>query len=68
MRLAAIYGIHGNLPALEAALEDIGQADVLNTNYPQAKNFAKRHSSTRVRLNRRDRKRPAQSYKQTTGS
>jgi putative phosphoesterase len=28
MRLAAIYDIHGNLPALEAVLEEIRQADV----------------------------------------
>src|ERR1700730_5548174 len=28
MRIAAIYDIHGNLPALEAVLEDIRRADV----------------------------------------
>ncbi len=28
MRVAALYDIHGNLPALEAALQDIRQADV----------------------------------------
>ena len=28
MRVAAIYDIHGNLPALEAVLQDIAQADV----------------------------------------
>ncbi len=28
MRVAAIYDIHGNLPALEAVLEDIRQAEV----------------------------------------
>src|SRR6266508_1113345 len=28
MRVAALYDIHGNLPALEAVLEDIRQADV----------------------------------------
>jgi len=28
MRLAALYDIHGNLPALEAVLQDIRQADV----------------------------------------
>jgi len=28
MRIAAIYDIHGNLPALEAALEEIGEAGV----------------------------------------
>lgn len=28
MRVAAIYDVHGNLPALEAVLEDIRQADV----------------------------------------
>lgn len=28
MRIAAIYDIHGNLPALEAVLHDIGQAEV----------------------------------------
>jgi len=28
MRIAALYDIHGNLPALEAVLEDIRQADV----------------------------------------
>lgn len=28
MKLAALYDIHGNLPALEAVLEDVGRADV----------------------------------------
>ncbi|MBI3459590.1 metallophosphoesterase family protein [Candidatus Acetothermia bacterium] len=28
MRVAAIYDIHGNLPALEAVLQDIRQAEV----------------------------------------
>src|SRR3954470_22686939 len=28
MRVAALYDIHGNLPALEAVLHDISQADV----------------------------------------
>ena len=28
MRVAALYDIHGNLPALEAVLHDIAQADV----------------------------------------
>jgi len=28
MRVAAIYDIHGNLPALEAVLQDISQAGV----------------------------------------
>jgi len=28
MRVAAVYDIHGNLPALEAVLQDIRQADV----------------------------------------
>lgn len=28
MRVAALYDIHGNLPALEAVLEEIGQSDV----------------------------------------
>jgi Icc-related predicted phosphoesterase len=28
MRVAALYDIHGNLPALEAVLEDIRGADV----------------------------------------
>src|SRR6266576_6677173 len=28
MRVAALYDIHGNLPALEAVLQDIRQADV----------------------------------------
>lgn len=28
MRVAAIYDMHGNLPALEAVLEDIRQAEV----------------------------------------
>ena len=28
MRVAAVYDIHGNLPALEAVLEDIRQANV----------------------------------------
>ena len=28
MRLAALYDIHGNLPALEAVLQDIRQAEV----------------------------------------
>ena len=28
MRIAAIYDIHGNLPALEATLEEIGRAGV----------------------------------------
>src|SRR5947208_16503099 len=28
MRVAALYDIHGNLPALEAALQDIRQANV----------------------------------------
>src|SRR5438552_10910208 len=28
MQVAALYDIHGNLPALEAVLQDIGQADV----------------------------------------
>src|SRR5437867_4436633 len=28
MRVAALYDIHGNLPALEAVLEDIRQAEV----------------------------------------
>src|SRR5919108_3308877 len=28
MRVAAIYDIHGNLPALEAVLQDIAQAEV----------------------------------------
>src|SRR6266404_4005353 len=28
MRVAAIYDIHGNLPALEAVLQDIHQAEV----------------------------------------
>src|ERR1700738_4295314 len=28
MQVAAIYDIHGNLPALEAVLQDIRQADV----------------------------------------
>jgi predicted phosphodiesterase len=28
MRVAALYDIHGNLPALEAVLEDVDQADV----------------------------------------
>jgi predicted phosphodiesterase len=28
MRVAALYDIHGNLPALEAVLRDVGQADI----------------------------------------
>ena len=28
MRVAALYDIHGNLPALEAVLQDIRQANV----------------------------------------
>ena len=28
MRVAALYDVHGNLPALEAALEDVYGADV----------------------------------------
>ena len=28
MRVAAIYDIHGNLPALEAVLRDVRQAEV----------------------------------------
>lgn len=28
MRVAALYDIHGNLPALEAVLEELRQADV----------------------------------------
>ena len=28
MRVAALYDIHGNLPALEAVLQDLRQADV----------------------------------------
>ena len=28
MRVAALYDIHGNLPALEAVLEDLHHADV----------------------------------------
>src|SRR6266496_3656549 len=28
MRIAALYDIHGNLPALEAVLKDVRQADV----------------------------------------
>lgn len=28
MRVAAFYGIHGNLPALEAVLQEIRQAEV----------------------------------------
>src|SRR5215468_676958 len=28
MRVAALYDIHGNLPALEAVLEEVQQADV----------------------------------------
>jgi hypothetical protein len=28
MRVAALYDIHGNLPALEAALEEVHQARV----------------------------------------
>jgi hypothetical protein len=28
MRVAAIYDIHGNLPALEVVLQDIRQAEV----------------------------------------
>ena len=28
MRVAAIYDVHGNLPALEAVLEKVRQADV----------------------------------------
>jgi hypothetical protein len=28
MRVAALYDIHGNLPALEAVLQDVRQADV----------------------------------------
>ena len=29
MRVAALYDIHGNLPALEAVLQDIRQAAVI---------------------------------------
>jgi predicted phosphodiesterase len=28
MRVAALYDVHGNLPALEAALEDVDEAGV----------------------------------------
>ncbi|HTU47665.1 MAG TPA: hypothetical protein VMF91_21585 [Bryobacteraceae bacterium] len=35
MRVAAIYDIHGNLPALEAVLEEISQAEVDGVGGPQ---------------------------------
>ena len=28
MRVAALYDIHGNLPALEAVLQELGQSDI----------------------------------------
>jgi hypothetical protein len=39
MRVAAIYDIHGNLPALEAVLLDIRELKVDRLN-PQAQEFA----------------------------
>lgn len=38
MRIAALYDIHGNLPALESAAERIRR-----TAYPGADEFAERH-------------------------
>lgn len=42
-RVAALYDIHGNLPALEAVLQAIGEAGVETgsvPDYPQAGEFA----------------------------
>jgi hypothetical protein len=56
MRVAAIYDIHGNRPALEAVLDDVRRADVdrvvvgakaaeriRDTQYPDAETFAARN-------------------------
>ena len=48
MRVAALYDIHANLPALEAVLGEVRDAGVdhvlvRETGYPQAEDFAAQH-------------------------